>query len=99
MVVEFADALSNADLSVENGASRRHCSVSAAPEQPTVETTVSYVAWPRVISPVGTGEPDCMNAPRKSPSVFPPFVTICRETDSPPALSPHLHVGKGIRRS
>ena len=42
------------------------------------------------MSPVGIGEPDCMNAPRKRPSGSPPFVSNCSATEIAPALSPHL---------
>ena len=43
-----------------------------------------------MISPTIRGEPDCMNAPWKSPSLWPPFVIIWRATDTDPALSPQL---------
>ena len=38
------------------------------------------------ISQTGVGEPDCMNAARNSPSVFPPFANIWSDTEIEPAL-------------
>ena len=43
-----------------------------------------------VMSPVGSGDPDCMNAARNRPSVFPPFVNIWSDTETAPALWPQL---------
>ena len=41
------------------------------------------------------GDPDCMNAARNRPSVFPPFVNIWSDIEIAPALSPQL---KGVSR-
>ena len=54
-----------------------------------------------VISLVGKGDPDSMNAARNNPSVFPPFVTIWSDTEAEPALSPQLKgvSGLGVKTS
>ena len=50
-----------------------------------------------VISLVGWGDPDSMNAARNNPSVFPPFVTIWSDTEIEPALSPQLKGVNGLQ--
>ena len=49
---------------------------------------------PFVISPTGIGDPDCINAARNNPSLFPSFATICRAAETAPADSPQLRACK-----
>jgi hypothetical protein len=73
---------------------RRQSNTAAEPSeapQPATVANVSKNAWPSSTGPVGTGEPDCMNAPRKRPSALPPFVSICSATEIAPADSPQLY--------
>lgn len=45
---------------------------------------------PLVMLPTGSGDPDCMKPARKRPSLFPPFVIICSETEMAPDDCPQL---------
>jgi hypothetical protein len=42
------------------------------------------------MSPAAINEPDCIKVVRNSPSVFPPFDSICKATEMAPTLCPHL---------
>ena len=68
----------------------RQSNLSSAFVHPVLFTSISKIGCPSVMSPAGNGAPDCINAARNNPSVFPPFVSNWCETEMAPTDSPQL---------
>jgi hypothetical protein len=48
--------------------------------------------WPFSTDPTGIGAPDLMNALRNSPSLSPPFASMCIDAEMAPEDSPALYI-------